>query len=495
MTIFLKFIVRTVFVYCLGVEYLGVNGLFTNILSILNLTEMGFGASIVYNLYKYLAVGDKCEVSKYVNAFRKIYAVIGVLIFVLGMILTPFLHVFIKDTPNVGNIRFIYFLYLADSVSSYFFAHYRELLQADQKGYINYINRLFFVILQSLAQIIILVLLKNFYLYLSVNIVLQYLSGMKIRRKALKVYPFLKEKCKDKLSKEQKDELFRNSKALFYHMIGFAMLNSTDNIIISSFIGTVAVGKYSNYALIQSILTGLIALFTANIQATVGNVCAKENDEQQIAILMRVNFIIVLLYGIVLSGMYITANSFIEIWVGADYVLSENILFAFYINAFLLGIRSVISVYITALGLFYRTRTKPFFEVTINLIFSIVLVKRIGMTGVFAGTLISFVTTNLWYEPFVLFKCHYKKGLWQYYRNCAGYVLLVFICIFINRTICSFIHLTGIPNVVFRAVISIAIPILTFSFVYRNTSEYLYLKKLALQKVKNLFRKDEIISD
>ena len=210
---------------------------------------------------------------------------------------------------------------------------------------------------------------------------------------------------------------------------------------------------------------------------------------------MRVNFIIVLLYGIVLSGMYITANSFIEIWVGADYVLSENILFAFYINAFLLGIRSVISVYITALGLFYRTRTKPFFEVTINLIFSIVLVKRIGMTGVFAGTLISFVTTNLWYEPFVLFKCHYKKGLWQYYRNCAGYVLLVFICIFINRTICSFIHLTGIPNVVFRAVISIAIPILTFSFVCRNTSEYLYLKKLALQKVKNLFRKDEIISD
>lgn len=479
-----KFVVRTFFVHMLGAEYLGINGLFTNILSVLNLAELGIGTSIVYSMYKPLAEKDTAEIKKYVKAFKSIYAVIGGIIFVIGASLVPFLHVFIKDLPDIGNIRLIYLLFLTDSVSSYYYAHYKSLVAADQKGFVGHYNAIVFTILKAVAQIIILVLLKNFYLYVVTSIISHWTSGFFISLKVKRMYPYLKAKTEERLSGGQIKELIKNSLAIFSHKIGYTVLNSTDNILISMFVGTVIVGYYSNYNMIILTITGMMALIVSSFQATVGNVCAIDSIDKQHDVFLKINFMFFWLYGIFITGLIFAGTPFIKIWVGDKYVLQETVLMVVYLNAFLQGVRQVVAMYTTATGLFYRMRFKPLFEVAINLVASVILAKKLGITGVFLGTLISFIATNLWYEPYILYRYHFKKGIKTYYQNCVLYGLIIIIGIIVNKIILSFIELPAILDFITRCFTSVIVPSVLFLLFFGKTEEFAYLKSAVLGLVR-----------
>ena len=271
----LAFVVRTVFIKTLATEYLGVNGLFTNILSFLSLAEMGVGSALIFSMYKPMADHDEERLKMYMAVYKKVYTFIGIFILAGGASLTPFLDVFMKERPNIPHLELIYILYLLNTGATYFFAYKGSIFNADQRAYIVTANTTLFNIVQSVVRIVVLLTTKNFIAYLSLSIIVVYIQNFTIAKKADKAYPFIKEKNVQKLPKEEAKTLSKNIGALLLHKVGAVILNSSDNIIISKFVGVVSVGLFSNYSLIINAVKTTFDMFKVILEIFIV-VCGKE---------------------------------------------------------------------------------------------------------------------------------------------------------------------------------------------------------------------------
>ena len=229
--IIISFFSRMVFVRILSAEYLGLNGLFTNILSILSLAELGVGPAIVYSMYKPLAEKNEYKLKALMSLYRKAYITIGIVIAVIGLTFTPFLDFFIKDIPNIPNIKLIYLMFVANSSISYFFSYKRSLIIAGQKRYIATFYRYSFYFLLNIAQIIALLLTKNYILYLGLQIISTFLENVCVSNKADRLYPFIKTKGDERLDKAEKYTIVRNVKAMIFHKVGGTVINGIDNLL------------------------------------------------------------------------------------------------------------------------------------------------------------------------------------------------------------------------------------------------------------------------
>ena len=246
--ILLNYINRTIFIYYLGAEYLGLSGLFSNILSMLSLAELGIGVAISFSLYKPLEENDIRKTKALMNFYQLAYRIIGIVILILGLCLIPFLDVLIKDKPDIPHFTLIYVLFLSNTVVSYFFTYKRSLLSADQKEYLNSVNRTFFAVIQCVGQFFVLMLTKNYLLYLIVVVACTLGSNVVISYQCDKRYPYLR-KNTEKLSKDETKELLKYVMAQLSHKVGGIVVSGTDNILTTSLVsgGLVIVGLYSNY--------------------------------------------------------------------------------------------------------------------------------------------------------------------------------------------------------------------------------------------------------
>lgn len=257
LTLVLSFVVRTVFIQQLGVTYLGVSGLFGNILSILSFAELGFGQAIVFSLYKPIANNNVEKIKSLMYIFRTVYIWMFAVVMVLGLSLTPFLDFFVDDINAVPNLRLIYVMYVISSASTYLFAYKNTYLIATQNSYVSTIIGYFFSISLAVFQILVLVFTQNFIIYLGLQVTSGILQNVVVAWRTNCKYPFLKEKNIKPLSIEEKSQIKKNVKALAIYKIGTLSLNSTDNIIMSKFVGLLSVGLYSNYYLLQYTVNGL----------------------------------------------------------------------------------------------------------------------------------------------------------------------------------------------------------------------------------------------
>lgn len=478
--IIVKFVLRIVFVRILGQEYLGVNSVFTNILTVLSLAELGIGTAIVYDLYKPIAKGNEQEITGYVSIFKKIYVIIGSIILVAGILLIPFLKYIITDVPNVNNLTLIYLLFLIDSVLTYFFAHYRSLLSAYQLNYVNTINTVFFNVLKTISQLIILVIYKNFIFYLILQIIFNICSNYAIARKTKKMFPFIKNNTVEKVPRKKVIEIFKNSLSLFSLKVSAIVLNSTDNIIISSYISTVLAGIYSNYYLIVTTIQQSIFLLVNSLQASLGNLCAIETKDKCKKVFFNLLFCYSWIYcssGIVLMAVM---SDVVAILFGGENTLSQILVFIVVVNFYMAGVRQAVSGFYSANGLFRYFKISPWIEVFLNLVVSIVLVKIIGIEGVFVGTLISQVLTKFWYEPYILFKYAFETSLKEYF-----YKYCLYGTIFILNMVGTFllnmvIKDTNIMNIALKLLIALIIPNCMLILCFRKTQEFEYIKNLVL---------------
>jgi len=273
LNIVLTFVCRTVFIKLLATEYLGLSGLFTNILSVLSLSELGIGNAIIINLYKPLAEKNENAICKYMNFYCRAYRVIGCFILLFGLVSMPFLEHMVKTSVEIPNIELIYFLFVTNSAVSYFCAYKRTILTADQKEYINTVNRNVFLIIQNIFQIIVLILTNSYVLYVCVMVLCTILSNIRIMSIANKKYPYLNTN-KTKLNSDEIKELIKSLKAILYHKAGNTILNSTDNIIISVILGVYWVGLYSNYSMIIGVVTTFALIVFSACSASIGNFSA-----------------------------------------------------------------------------------------------------------------------------------------------------------------------------------------------------------------------------
>lgn len=478
--IIISFVARIVFLQILNAEYLGINGLFINIVTILCLAELGIGSAMNFSLYKPLAEQNKEKIKSLMYLYKKAYIIIGVIILVVGIAISPLLPYFINEIPDIlENIYFIYILFVINTGISYFFSYKRALIISDQKRYIATFYRYSFYFLLNVAQIICLLVTGNYILFLVLQIIFTLLENIFVSIKANKMYPYLKEKNIEKLLKEETKEIKKNVFALVIHKVGGIVVNSTDNILISKFISLTAVGLYSNYYLITNALNIVIGQVFSSIVASIGNLGVTENKEKLKNIFDKVFFMNFWIFGFSSICLYILFNDFITLWLGEEYLLSISVMFVIVVSFYITGMRRTAIIFRDALGLFWYDRYKPIFEVVINLIVSIILTQKIGLAGVFIGTIISTLTTSFWVEPYVLYKYGFKTKLRHYFKKYFKYtiitILVALLTIFLVNTLFISVNLLTFIG---KLLLCVGIQNLCFILIFRKNEEFIYFKNL-----------------
>ncbi|MFZ3172011.1 MAG: hypothetical protein WA118_08535 [Carboxydocellales bacterium] len=469
------FVVRTVFIATLGIEYLGVDGLFSNILTILSLTNLGFDTAIIYSLYKPLAENDQSSIIGLMKLYQKAYRIIGIVVLLLGLSLLPFLPSLINGKTYISNLELIYLLFLANSVVSYFFVYKQSIIIADQKNHI--ISKIYsvFTVVSNLGQIILLILTKDYLAVLSSQIALKVLQNLYLSNKVDKLYPFLNEKNNIMLSEENKRKFFRNLYSLMIYRISGVVINGTDNIVIAKFVGLIWVGVCSNYLLIINTLNSFLSHIFYSITASIGNLNVKEDQEKKYLIFRIVNFSSFWIYGFCAVCLWSLINPFISLWLGQQYVLNKVIVFAIILNFYTTGMQNAATTFRDTTGLFKKAKHVPIIASVLNIVVSVILAKTIGIAGVFLGTVISRFCTYFWYDPYLIFNLVFHKQVKTYFFRYLLFGLLVIAAAFISDTIGSIQQNNVIIELAIRGVLCLIIPNAIFLTVFRRSMEFNHL--------------------
>lgn len=479
--VLLNFINRTFFIRYLGAEYLGLSGLFSNILSMLSLAELGIGVAISFSLYKPLQEQDIRKTKALMSFYQLAYNVIGVVILGLGLCLVPFLDHLIKNRPDIPYFTLIYLLFLANSVVSYFFTYKRSLLSADQKEYLNTINRTLFSIIQCAGQFIVLVFTRNYLLYLLVVIICTIGSNIRISYQCDKLYPYLKGN-QERLTKEETKTLLKYVGAQLSHKVGGIVVSGTDNVLTTALVngGLVIVGLYSNYLLLINTIKSIITMFFTAVTASVGNLNAECNTDKSKEVFDKMFFLNMCFYGISTCCIYNLANDFIRLWIGEDYLLSTGIMTVIVINYYISGMRQTCQTYNTTLGLFWNDRFKPWIEALINLVSSIALARCYGFMGILLGTLISTVTTSFWVEPYILYKHGFNMRLGDYFIRYGQYTAAILFATGSAFFLTGFMVVNSFAMWIVKAILVGMISVCAIVMCFYRKSEFIGLKLIVI---------------
>lgn len=488
----LRFVSRIVFVKTLAEVYLGVNGLLSNVLGILALTEMGIGTAIGYSLYEPLAKDNKDKVRSLMAFYKKAYQIIALIVLVLGVILLPFLPYLIKDgTSGIANLNIIYLIFLGNMVIGYLFSYKRTLITSDQKKYKIVPFTMLFSIITALVQIIVLLLFKNYIIYLLVQTICILLENYTINRYIDKQYSYLYEGGKAKpINKEELNTIKLKIKALILHKIGSYALTGTDNLIISKLIGIIAVGVYSNYSLIIGMISSLIYVLTSNVISSLGNLIASEDNKKSLKVFNEMNLICFILYGVSSICLINLFNPFIGLVFGENFLLTMTVVYIIVTNHYVTGMNNVVIGVQTAAGLYEKDKYVPLLQAIVNLVVSIYLGMKIGLAGVFIGTIVS-TLLPLVVKPFIVYKYVFNEKLIVYMREFFMQLMMVIMSVVITYFMIKYIAIKNVYlDILFRLIISVLVPGGLIYLIYHNEDSY---KDLIgrIKMVLNKFRKVE----
>ncbi len=484
----LSFVSRTVFIGVLGIEYLGINGLFTNILAMLTLAEAGLGASIMYSLYKPVAENDYHKINVLMKFYRNTYLVIALVILVLGLAIMPFLGLIVKDT-NVENVNIIYLIFLLNTVAPYFYVHKNSYLNVCQKGYI--VTAIYSVssILSVIIKIAILHYTQNYILYLIIDSAITITNSIILAVIVNQMYPYLRMSVKDKLDDKTRKGIIKNVKAIVVQNIGNYLVFGTDNIIISSFVSVAAVGLYSNYNMLIEICRTFINQIFNNIYHSVGNLVAKEKVERVFSVYKTYRLVNFWLYSSFTIFLSIMLEDFITLWIGSEFLLKEGLLLILMLIFYERGMRNSITTIKTTAGIFHEDRFGPLIQAAINLLISIILVQKIGITGVFIGTLVSALLVPFWLTPYLVFKRIFQMPVSRYFIMYILFIILGFFTYYITSTVSQIIEVDTLLSLIAKGIICFIIPNVIYCIVFFRTSEFNYITNVLKNLVLKISRK------
>lgn len=486
--LFLQFAIRTVLIYTLGAEYIGLNGLFSNIFTFLNIAELGIGSAIVFSMYKPIADGDDEKVKTLQNLYKKFYIIISAVILVLGLILTPFLKYFIKNEVTVNvNIYILFIMYLVNTLASYFCAHKRSLLLAYQRNDIENKIRTVCVILMSISQVVSLILFRNYYLYFTLTIIFTVIECGFIYIIAQKMFPNIRG-IANPLENSTKKEITKNVMALSLHKIGGAVVFSTDSILTSMFCGIVVLGAYSNYTLITNAIISIFIMINSALVASVGNLVASQTVDYSYSRFKTINFIFSYLSAFSFICLLVLFQPFMTIWTGGgEYLLNFSTVIIICISFYLSRMRCGVGVFKDASGLFWYNKWMPIVESLINLVVSILLAQFLGINGIFIGTIVSTIAAPLWVEPKVLFKHYFKKSVWHYFKRYILDVVIMVVSCAITFGVCYLIPDGNIWLLIAKFAVCIILSNILLILCYFKTKEFKEVLIIVKKIIKNSF--------
>lgn len=490
---FIAFIAQAIFIRILGAEYLGLNGLFSNIITILSIFELGIGNAIVFNLYKPIAENDTEKINSLMSFYKRAYNMIAFLIFIFGILLMPFLKYIVGDISIDINIYLVYFLFILSTVSSYLMIYKRNLIIATQRNYIINIVHMIYLIILNFSQLLILFLTKNYYLYLIIKIALQFVENFVITYIASKLYPNINIFNAKKLDKETEEDIFNRVKALVFHKVGTVIINGTDNILISHFLGIIQVGLYSNYYTVINAINMIFSQVISSTTASVGNLLITESKDKIFDTFKKIrflNFWIACFTGVCLL---VLLQPFISIWVGEQYLLEFSVVCVLVFNYYQKMMRNSYSTFKDSGGIWIEDRYVPLIESILNIFFSILFLKLFGLVGVFIGTIFSGLALWLYSYPKFVYKNLFGRKYKDYFKETFGYIFLFFIICFIVYSITSKVNLNNlILQILLNLIICIIVPNFILVVIFRKSSNFKYFMTLLnkiLSRIKNVIKR------
>ena len=488
LTLILSFVSRTVFIYILGAQYLGLNGLFTNILSFLALSELGLGSAIAFLLYKPIAENNVERMKVVMRFYKKCYIIVGLVILMLGCCLMPFLkHLVNLDQSIPENLYLIFFLFVLQSAVSYFFAAYKQtFVNANQKTYLLGKIEVVYTIVGCLVDIIVLFVLRNFIAYLLFKVIVVIAKNITLSHKIDNLYPFLKESTNQSLTKTEVKKVFRDVYSVSVFRLGCVLFNSVSNIVTSAIIGTIVVGYYSNYTMIVTQVEAVMMLAFNAVAASIGNVVATESKPKQFEVYKKIDFVTFGMTAFSSLCLLQLLNSFIKLWignVGHEYIMSQFVVVLIVANMYTNCSCQILDRFRNANGLFSIGRDLQVFGGIINIVLSVVLAKKWGFEGVLISPFLCKIFITI--TPFVVkvgkrsFNQSMFSILWQYFSK-MGFVAITSYIIWV---LCLNIHCTTIGNFVLEFLITIIVSSVLFVVVYYKTTEFQIFKKQVLKLI------------
>ena len=423
-----QFVSRTIFIHMLGVQLIGLNSLFTNILSYLNFAELGIGSAITFSLYKPLAENKWQQVSAIMRLFKRLYEIIAIVVLVGGILTTAFIPKLIKggieELPV--NVYIAFILALLNTVVSYLVTYKRTLLIADQRGYLNTLNSVGYNVAGQIFQIISLLVWKNFYIYLIIQAASMLISNLRVSKVVDRVYPLLEINTPIRVDKTVLVTLKQNISGMISSKLGGIIVNGTDNILLSMFVGLTQVGLYSNYAMITSGLTQVFNQFVSAVASSIGNLGATSKRRTKVKQIFYQYFVVSSSLALMITvGFASFSTAFVSIWLGKSVVYSALPLFVITLNFYLQSLRQSLITYTASYGLFWYARWKPIFESAINFGCSLWLVKytSLGVSGVLIGTIISNLIVNVVWESIIVTRHAVNESFFRFIRLYLSFII------------------------------------------------------------------------
>lgn len=428
-------LVRRYLIKYAGNEVNGLNSLYLSIIGFLAVAELGVGSAITFCMYKPIVNGENDKVSALYHLFTKLYLIIGAIIFVAGCIIIPLLPYLAAGYKDINqNLYLTFFLMLVSVVLSYLFSSKTSLINAYKNNYVTTTINSLGMILQNVLQIVVLIYTHSFVWYLVCRIIavaVQWgVTELVVRSKYKKII-----KNRQKVDAATKKQVTKNVKAMFMHKIGSVLVNTADSIIISAFIGVVILGKYNNYTVIMTAMTGVLTLFFSPLTSVIGHLCVDEDKtkaKKYFNFFHTFNFVIGIIFFL---GYYAVIDNIVNICFssqGNDLELIKSISFIITLNYFIQFMRQAALLFRDATGTFYNDRWKPLFEGVLNVALSIGFVYLFGylfgedfaVVGVIAATIITNLTICHIIEPHVLYKYAFKDNTGKYYLRNYFYIAL-----------------------------------------------------------------------
>ena len=475
----LSFISRTIFIRYLGVEFLGINGLFANVLTVLSLADLGFGTAMAYSYYKPIADNDTEKIIALNCFYKKIYCYIATSIFVVGMALIPFLKYIINTGTEIEHIGLYYFLTLLGTVSSYLMVYKSTLLNAYQMNYLISKYNMLVNTFMSILQMAAIVITRNYVVYLIIVTLGNLLKNIRVSMIADKKFPYIKEKRQ--LPVEERKSIFNNIKSVFIYKISGIIINGTDNILISTIVGTIWVGYYSNYLMIVNTIINLINMAFTSLTASVGNLIVTENSEKRLDIFNSMQTISFWFSTVVVSCVYLLINIFINAWLGEQYVLDKQTVIAIVINLYLVCVLQPVWVYREAAGIYMKTKYVMLITAILNLVLSIWWGYLWGLSGILFASAASKIVTYIWYEPILLFNKYMDGKVQKYFLTIIYNAIAVILIVLVLSKVLNLILLEGFIGFFVKGVVCFAITNILYAIYFIKSKSSNVIKS----KIKN----------
>lgn len=484
-TLILNFVLRTVFIDHLGDTLNGVNALYTGILSVLSMAELGIGTALNYSLYKPAADKDYEKIKSYMLFYKKAYWIIGIAIAIVGLMISPFLPLLVKQPEGIAlrDLTLYYYIFLFNTASSYFVAYKYSLVNAEQK---NYIQTNILTVTKMITvgfQIVVVIVTGNFYVYLLTATGVELIQKIFVTVYFNRKYPYLKDKDVKRLTKKETGEIASKTKALVFHKVGDVARLQTDSMIISAFINVTVTGFVDNYNWVLNSAANVVNIFFNSVISGFGNLIATESKERQYQMFKVYRFAACWIYGFTAIGFSMLLTPFIILWKGETRALAYSVVICILIDFYFKGERIVLSNFKTAAGVFEQDKYLALIQGVVNLIISITLVQSIGLVGVYIGTIVSGLIANIT-KPIIIYKVILDRPVKGYFLDfmkyaaviAALFVLLIGIqsLVMPQITISSFVVMFVIICVVFNGI---------FLLLFGRTSEFGYLWGIVKEKI------------